>query len=179
MLHRDEEAVLDLPELVNLDQVGVGEQPANLRLVDEHADENSVLRQVRQDPLDDERALKTLRAPRHRAEDLRHPAVPDPIEQHILAKRLAAGVWDRRLGARYQLHHWKALSADAAGRSSLSPAVWAGGPGRTRLLHRLAGAEPGGSPVEVVAAERFAVPDIRLGNPEGEKPFVSSGPDFT
>ena len=91
VLHRDEEALVDLSELEDLNQVRVREQAAELRLVDEHLDERAVLREVREHPLDHQRALESLRPERDREEHLRHPSHADPIEQIVLPERLRSG----------------------------------------------------------------------------------------
>ena len=77
VLHRDEEALIDGAELEDLDEVRMRQQAAQLGLVDEHLDERAILRQMREHPLDHERALEAFRPHRHRAEHLRHPASAD------------------------------------------------------------------------------------------------------
>ena len=57
-----------------------------LRLVDEHADELFVLRDVRQDALDRDEPLEALDAERLRAKHLGHAADVDSLEQEVLAE---------------------------------------------------------------------------------------------
>ena len=56
------------------------QQAAQLRLVDEHPDEGAILRQMREHPLDHQRALESLRAYRDREKHLRHAASADSVE---------------------------------------------------------------------------------------------------
>ena len=64
----------------------MGEARRELRLLDEHLDEGRVLRQVRQDALDDEDPLEArgpLDAP---LVDLGHPPTADALEERVLAE---------------------------------------------------------------------------------------------
>ncbi len=88
LLHGDEEAAVDLPELVNLDEVGVREQAAQLGLVDEHLYEGLVLSQLRQHPLDDQRPLEPFGTASHRLKDLGHPSRAEPLQEDVFAERL-------------------------------------------------------------------------------------------
>ncbi len=81
VLHDDEVlAARRDAEVVNLDDVGVVERRRQLRLVDEHRDERFVLRQVRQDLLDADLLLKTLKPNGLRLVDLGHAALCDHLE---------------------------------------------------------------------------------------------------
>ena len=74
------------PELEDLDDVRVREARRELRLLDEHLDEGRVVRQVRQDALDDERALEPLRTLHTSLVDVSHTAAPDALEQRVFAE---------------------------------------------------------------------------------------------
>ena len=67
-------------ELEDLDQVRMRQQAAQLGLVDEHPDERPILREVREHPLDHQRALESLRPYRDREEHLSHAAGADSVE---------------------------------------------------------------------------------------------------
>ena len=79
-----------LSELEDLNEVRVRQQAAQLGLVDEHLNERAILREMREHPLDHQRALESLRAARDAREDLRHSAGADPIEKVVLPERLRA-----------------------------------------------------------------------------------------
>jgi hypothetical protein len=87
VLHRDVVGVADLPELVDRDDVRVGQMPGDLRLVDEHRDEVFVLRHRGEDPLDRDDLLEALDAERLGGVDLRHPADSEAIEEEVLPER--------------------------------------------------------------------------------------------
>ena len=53
----------------------------------EHVDEVGPARELRQDPLDDEDFLEALDPVALRLEDLRHAALPEPLEKAIASKR--------------------------------------------------------------------------------------------
>ena len=91
VLHRDVVLPVDLPQLVDLDDVGVLQRRAHLGFGDEHLDEGPVLRVGRQDLLDDEDLLEAIRPGDTRLVDLGHPARPDLVEEDVLAE-LCAGL---------------------------------------------------------------------------------------
>ena len=72
-----------LPEVEHLDDVRVRQAHRELRLVDEHLDELRAARELGQDALDDEDLLEALDAVALGLEDLRHAALPEPLEQAI------------------------------------------------------------------------------------------------
>ena len=58
VLHRDEVRAVDLPDVEDLDDVGVRERRGDARLVEQHVDERLVLVHRRQDALDDDELLE-------------------------------------------------------------------------------------------------------------------------
>ena len=80
VLERDVVAAVDDAEVEDLRDVRVVQLDRELRLLDEHADELFVLRDVRQDALDRDEPLEALDAERLRAEHLGHAADVDPLE---------------------------------------------------------------------------------------------------
>jgi len=87
------------------------QQTAELRFVDEHADELAILRQMREHPLDHQDALETFRPDRDRQEDLGHPARADPIQQVVLPERLRTGE-NRRVSLGPHALHGRPISAE-------------------------------------------------------------------
>ena len=94
VLEGDVVAGVDDAEIEDLGDVRVVQLDGELRLLDEHADELFVLRDVREDPLDRDQPLEALDAKGLGPEHLGHAADVDPLEQVVLAER-------RRL-----LHAW-------------------------------------------------------------------------
>ena len=80
VLESDVVATVDDAEIEDLRDVGVVELDGELGLLDEHADELFVLRDVRQDALDGDQTFEALDAERLRSEHLGHPADVDPLE---------------------------------------------------------------------------------------------------
>ncbi len=72
VLHRDEQRVVDLPELEGLGDLGVDEASGQLRFVDEHRVVGLVRDEVRQEPLDHDFLLETVLAGRRGDEQLGH-----------------------------------------------------------------------------------------------------------
>jgi len=69
-----------------VDDVRVVEARRQLGLVDEHLHERRVVRQVREDPLDDEHALEARRALDTGLQDVGHAATPDTLIERVLAE---------------------------------------------------------------------------------------------
>jgi hypothetical protein len=86
VLHRDVVDVADLVEVEDLRQVGVVHRRRQARLVEEHRDEIRVVRQRRQDALDDEQLLEAGQPALLGEEDLRHPADGDLAQEQVLAE---------------------------------------------------------------------------------------------
>ena len=63
-----------MPDLDDAHDVRVIEQRGEARLVEEHANELRVRREVREDPLDDDQRPEPRNVARQREVDLRHPA---------------------------------------------------------------------------------------------------------
>ena len=83
-LHHEEVRVVGrLRDVEDLDDVGVLQEQRQPRLVEEHADELLVLRQVRQDAFDRNRLLEALHRLGDAAEDLRHAAVIEAFRDRI------------------------------------------------------------------------------------------------
>ena len=92
VLHRDEVGVGRstlggisgrLAEIEDLNDVRVRQAHGELGLVDEHVHELLAPRELGQDALDDEDLLEALDAVALGLEDLRHAALPQPLEQAI------------------------------------------------------------------------------------------------
>ncbi len=90
-LHRDEEALLELPELVDVDDVRVREPRRVARLVEEHLDELARVGEVREDALHRDAPVEALDAALPREEHLGHAAAREPLAEHVLTKRNAGG----------------------------------------------------------------------------------------
>jgi hypothetical protein len=86
VLERDVIAVVDDTEVEDLSDVRVVQLDRDLRLVDEHADELLVLRDVGQDPLDRDQPLEALHAVGLGAKHFGHAANIDSLEQVVLAE---------------------------------------------------------------------------------------------
>ena len=76
-------AVVTEADVEDLDDVAVLEQRQHLRLGDQQLDEPLVLRQVREDPLDRDGLLEAAGGHGLAAEDLRHAADADAVEQLV------------------------------------------------------------------------------------------------
>ena len=87
VLERDVVAGVDDAEVEDLRDVRVVQLNRDLRLVDEHADEVLVLRDVRQDALDRDQALEALDTVGLGPEHLGHTADVDPLEEIVLSER--------------------------------------------------------------------------------------------
>ena len=81
--HQEVLAVVAEADVEDLDDVAVLEQRQHLGLGDQQLDEPPILRQVRQDPLDRDRLLEAAGGHGLAAEDLRHAADADPVEQLV------------------------------------------------------------------------------------------------
>jgi hypothetical protein len=78
-------------EVEHLDDVRVREAHGELRLVDEHVDEERALGELGQDALDDDDLLEALDAEALRLEDLGHAALAEPLEQPVAPERSSLG----------------------------------------------------------------------------------------
>ncbi len=82
-LHRDEGRAVEVPQLEELDDARVVQRRRDARLVEEHADELGLLREVREDALEHHHAV----AARVLGEEqLRHAADGEPLEQQVRAE---------------------------------------------------------------------------------------------
>jgi hypothetical protein len=81
VLHRDEEVVAHLAEVVDRGDVRVVEPGAQPRLVEEHLHERHVAREVRKDPLDHALLGEAVRPRLARDEHVRHAARGEVLEQ--------------------------------------------------------------------------------------------------
>ena len=79
-------AALGNSEIVNLDDVAMGERRMDARFREQHVHEAIVGGQVRQDPLDGDELLEALRADHAPLEHLGHAADGDWLEQLVLAE---------------------------------------------------------------------------------------------
>jgi hypothetical protein len=86
VLHGHEVLVVHRAELENLDDIGVRQLGRDLGLVDEHLGERRIVRQVRQDALDDEGSLKARWALDARLEHIGHTSPTDAFKQRVLAE---------------------------------------------------------------------------------------------
>ena len=78
--------VLGDPQVVNLDDVAMGERRVDARLGQQHLDEPLVLREVREDPLDGDELFESFRGDDAAFEYLGHAAHGDQLEELVLAK---------------------------------------------------------------------------------------------
>ena len=122
VLHRDEVALAVLPDLVGLDDVGVAEARGEPRLVEEHAEELRVLRELGPDLLDDHQLVEARRAPHDGEVDLGHAAVPELRDEPVLPEAVGPGARGRNLASLHtrsspcsELRHADADHQDAAG----------------------------------------------------------------
>jgi hypothetical protein len=83
VLHREEVAAVPLPDVVDLGDVRVLQRRRQPRLVEEHADEVAVLRELRQDALEDHDLLEALDAARTRQVQLGHPATRESAQELV------------------------------------------------------------------------------------------------
>ena len=86
VLHRDVVAAVDLAQLVDLDDVRMGEPGRQPSLVKEHPDERLVLGELRQDALDDQVLREARGAALPGLVDLGHPARGDMGLEFVLAE---------------------------------------------------------------------------------------------
>ncbi len=99
VLHRDEVAAgLDLPEVVDVDDVRVVQLGRELGLVGEHRDELFVVGQVRKDLLDRDDLLESFHARSLGLVELGHAAAGDPFQDLVLAEAVGARRRDRGRG---------------------------------------------------------------------------------
>ena len=82
-LHRDEQRLVDAPELVGLGDLGVRQLGRELGLVDEHRRVHRLAREVRQQALDDDLALEVVLARGRGEEQLRHATDRDALDQRV------------------------------------------------------------------------------------------------
>ena len=82
-LHHDEVRVVADADIEHLHAVRVREVRADARLVQEHADELLLLREMREHALDRDELLEALESGALRAEDLGHTARGDPLEDLV------------------------------------------------------------------------------------------------
>ena len=85
-LHCDEEAVFDLSEVIDLNDVRMGKLDTQLGLIDEHLYEVFVAGELTQDSLYDHNLFKAGVAEALGTKDLGHTAYSDLVEQEVLAK---------------------------------------------------------------------------------------------
>lgn len=87
VLHHDEVGVVAHADVEDLHAVRVREVCAHARLVQEHADELFLLRQVRENPLDRDDLLETLETRALRSVDLGHSPRSDLLEYLVALLR--------------------------------------------------------------------------------------------
>ena len=80
VLHGDEVGPVLLAELVDMDDVRVGEPRRKARLIEEHVDKIDVIREAGKDPLDDHETFETRESRLVREKDLRHSADGDTAQ---------------------------------------------------------------------------------------------------
>src|SRR3954469_2495460 len=81
--HQEVLAVVTQADIEDLNDVAMLEEREDLRLGDEQLDESPVLRQVRKDPLDRNGLLEAAGGHGLAAEDLRHAADANAVEQLV------------------------------------------------------------------------------------------------
>src|SRR5688500_17248757 len=82
VLHRNVVLGIDLPEIVDLDDVGMSKRDAELRLFDEHPDELLVVGKRRKNTLDDDTLLEAFDTGGSGQENLGHPACTDAVVEN-------------------------------------------------------------------------------------------------
>jgi hypothetical protein len=87
ILHRQVIVVVDLPEIIDLNDVRVVETDGDVRLGDEHLHETVVLGVFRENLLDDEFFFEPLGADAFREIDLGHPSGADLLDQFVPSER--------------------------------------------------------------------------------------------
>ena len=105
-LHHEEVLVAVVADLDDADDVGMIEQRGDARLVEEHADELRVGREVRQDALDDDQCAKSRHVAGQRQIDLRHAPCRQAADDLVPPEALDRVVAPRgaKLGARTAGH---------------------------------------------------------------------------
>src|SRR5262249_51393060 len=86
--------------LENLDNLRMLEGTLQLGLIDEHGEELGLLREVRQDPLDDDDLLEPVGPALPGTKDLGHAAHRKPLKQ-LVAPEVGGCKWSRRLFRRH------------------------------------------------------------------------------
>ncbi len=87
ILHGDVVLLVDMTEVEDLGDVGVGELPCDLGFIDEHRDELVILGDGWQDALDGQDTLKTLDTKGFGLEDLCHASCIDLFQEVVFAER--------------------------------------------------------------------------------------------
>jgi len=85
VLHCDEIVVADLAQVGDLADVRMAELDGDLGFVDEHLDKLLILREMGQNPFDDQQSLETPDAECLGLENLRHASDGDPVEKKVFA----------------------------------------------------------------------------------------------
>ena len=83
VFERQEQHAVVFAEVVDVDDVGVVQQPQQLGFVDEHANELGVVTVRRENPLDDDVAREPARTQRPRLEHLGHPPDTQRVQQLV------------------------------------------------------------------------------------------------
>ena len=94
VLHRDVRDAVVLVDVVDVDDVGVVEQRADPRLVEEHLDDPRIVGELGAQPLDHDLLLEAGHRGLAREVDLGHAADREPAEQRVAAaerRRLEVG----------------------------------------------------------------------------------------
>ena len=89
-LHRDEVIGVDLPEVVDVDDVRMAQLGGELGLAEEHLEEVRRVREVREDALDGDPTIEAFEPLLLGKEDLGHPAAGDPPQKDVLTEADAA-----------------------------------------------------------------------------------------
>ena len=91
VLHRDEVVGVDLSEVVDVDDVRVGQLRGELGFAEEHLEEVGRIGEVRQDPLDRDAAIEAFEPALLCEKHLGHPSARDASQEHVLAEPDAGG----------------------------------------------------------------------------------------
>ena len=86
ILHGDVVIAVDLPHLLDLDDVVVVEARDELRLAEEHVEVVALIEVVGEDPFDDEQLLEAGRTALLRKKDLAHAPRSELAQQNVLAE---------------------------------------------------------------------------------------------
>src|SRR5579884_691195 len=86
IFHRNVMALIDIAEIIDLNNILVGQKRGELGLVDKHGDELGALRKVWQDPLDRDDLLKAGESGLLRKEQFGHAACADFVQEEIFSE---------------------------------------------------------------------------------------------